>query len=107
MKPLVNDNDINTAPPPLDRGQKNPSDINLWTASEKYKNSALLFFYFIDIFVRYTSKKPENLANLVTKYQQRNGWSHKDLLRLCHVKTDKTTHNIIFRFNFTILISIY
>lgn len=34
----------------------------------------------------YTGKKPRGLAVAVTKYKQRNGWSHRDLFRLCHVK---------------------
>ncbi|EDO47247.1 predicted protein [Nematostella vectensis] len=34
----------------------------------------------------YDSKKGKNLANHVTKYKQRNGWSHKDMFRLCHIK---------------------
>jgi len=32
----------------------------------------------------YTSKDDEKLAMQVTKYAQRNGWSHRDLLRLAH-----------------------
>ncbi|CAJ0951042.1 unnamed protein product, partial [Mesorhabditis belari] len=40
----------------------------------------------------YTAKKPDQLAMAVTKYQQREGWSHRDLFRLSHpkvaVKTD-------------------
>lgn len=32
----------------------------------------------------YAGKKPDQLALQVTKYQQRNGWSHRDLLRLSH-----------------------
>lgn len=32
----------------------------------------------------YTSKSPLALAQQVTKYQQRDGWSHADLLRLAH-----------------------
>ena len=32
----------------------------------------------------YTEKEPKNLAYQVVKYQQRNGWSHRDLLRLSH-----------------------
>lgn len=34
----------------------------------------------------YNGKKPRGLAVAVTKYKQRNGWSHRDLFRLCHVK---------------------
>jgi 60 kDa SS-A/Ro ribonucleoprotein len=32
----------------------------------------------------YIDQKPEKLAEQVLKYQQRDGWSHKDVLRLCH-----------------------
>ena len=28
--------------------------------------------------------KPDNLARLVTKYKNREGWTHKDVLRLAH-----------------------
>ena len=34
----------------------------------------------------YTSKDAEQLGYQLAKYQQRDGWSHKDVLRLCHVK---------------------
>ncbi|KAG2461255.1 60 kDa SS-A/Ro ribonucleoprotein [Polypterus senegalus] len=34
----------------------------------------------------YNEKDPMALALAVTKYKQRNGWSHKDLLRLSHMK---------------------
>ena len=34
----------------------------------------------------YNSKDPKVLAEAVTKYKQRKGWSHTDLLRLAHVK---------------------
>jgi 60 kDa SS-A/Ro ribonucleoprotein len=34
----------------------------------------------------YNSKAPEQLAYQVVKYQQREGWSHRDLLRLSHAK---------------------
>jgi len=42
----------------------------------------------------YLTKDPKQLAVFVTKYQQRNGWSHKDLLRLSHTnpKENKGTH---------------
>lgn len=36
----------------------------------------------------YLSKSPKSLAMAVTKYQQRDGWSHRDLLRLCHLKAE-------------------
>lgn len=32
----------------------------------------------------YLSKKPEDVMYQVAKYRQRNGWSHKDMLRLSH-----------------------
>ncbi|XP_066548719.1 RNA-binding protein RO60 isoform X2 [Amia ocellicauda] len=34
----------------------------------------------------YNEKEAMSLALVVTKYKQRNGWSHKDLLRLSHMK---------------------
>jgi 60 kDa SS-A/Ro ribonucleoprotein len=34
------------------------------------------------------SKKPKQLAQHVTKYKQRNGWSHRDVLRLAHPKPE-------------------
>ncbi len=34
----------------------------------------------------YGAKTAEEFAREVTKYQQRDGWSHRDLLRLCHAK---------------------
>lgn len=36
------------------------------------------------------------LANQVVKYRQRDGWSHRDLLRLAHPKTEDTTRNAIY-----------
>jgi len=37
----------------------------------------------------YASKTPQEAAYQLTKYQQRNGWSHRDLLRLSHPKVDE------------------
>lgn len=37
----------------------------------------------------YTDKEPDALAYQLSKYQQRNGWSHRDLLRLAHPKVEK------------------
>jgi len=34
----------------------------------------------------YADKTPDSLAFQLVKYQQRNGWSHKDLFKLCHPK---------------------
>jgi len=42
----------------------------------------------------YTSKDPAKLAYQLVKYQQRNGWSHRDLLRLSHPKSPD--HNDLF-----------
>lgn len=43
----------------------------------------------------YTSKQPDKLAYEVIKYRQRDGWSHRDLLRLAHPK-GSAEHNAIF-----------
>lgn len=45
----------------------------------------------------YTNRKPEQLAYQVVKYQQRDKWAHRDLLRLAHVATDDATKQAIFR----------
>lgn len=36
----------------------------------------------------YLDKDPSQLAYQVVKYRQRGGWSHRDLLRLAHVKSE-------------------
>jgi 60 kDa SS-A/Ro ribonucleoprotein len=47
----------------------------------------------------YTERPADKLALQVVKYQQRDGWSHKDLLRLSHAKAETgTTHAAIFRY---------
>jgi len=38
-----------------------------------------------------------DLAYQAVKYQQRDGWSHRDLLRLAHPKPADDQHNVIFR----------
>jgi len=35
----------------------------------------------------YSEKDPEKLAYQLTKYRQRGGWSHRDVLRKCHMAT--------------------
>lgn len=46
----------------------------------------------------YTDKTPEDLAYQVTKYQQRNGWSHRDVLRLASPKPgDDPARAALFR----------
>lgn len=37
----------------------------------------------------YTLRKPDDLAYQALKYQQRNGWSHKDLLALAHLEPNE------------------
>ncbi|QEL15973.1 TROVE domain-containing protein [Limnoglobus roseus] len=44
----------------------------------------------------YVNKPVRDLAYQMTKYQQRDGWSHRDLLRLAHPKTDFTGRNDLF-----------
>jgi 60 kDa SS-A/Ro ribonucleoprotein len=44
----------------------------------------------------YTSQDPSSLAYGVVKYQQRNGWSHRDVLRLCHAKSESL--NPVFQY---------
>ena len=45
----------------------------------------------------YVSREAGDLALQVVKYQQRDGWSHGDLLRLAHPKTPSRDHEAIFR----------
>lgn len=45
----------------------------------------------------YNEKEPERLAFQVVKYQQRDGWSHRDLLRLAHPKPKTAQHKAIFK----------
>lgn len=45
----------------------------------------------------YLKKTPESLAYQVAKYQNRNGWSNRDLLRLAHPKTKDPLKNNIFK----------
>lgn len=46
----------------------------------------------------YTSKEINNLAYQLVKYQQREGWSHVDLLRLAHPQTPQSDYNNLFRY---------
>lgn len=44
----------------------------------------------------YNNRKPEQLAMQLIKYRQRNGWTHKDVLRLAHVKAkDNATNELL------------
>jgi len=42
--------------------------------------------------------KSVDVAYLITKYQNRNGWSHKDVLRLAHVKPIDEEHGFILNY---------
>lgn len=45
----------------------------------------------------YNGKPPKDLAYQVLKYQQRAGWSHRDVLRLCHAAPRSPAHGAIMR----------
>jgi 60 kDa SS-A/Ro ribonucleoprotein len=45
----------------------------------------------------YTDKDAARLALQAVKYQQRDGWSHRDLLRLAHIKAPTAEHQAIFQ----------
>ena len=45
----------------------------------------------------YLDQPVDRLANQAIKYQQRDGWSHRDLLRLAHPKTDDEARDATFR----------
>ncbi|GMR47678.1 hypothetical protein PMAYCL1PPCAC_17873, partial [Pristionchus mayeri] len=44
----------------------------------------------------YTSRTPEQLAMHITKYAQREGWSHKDLFRLSHPIAPKGENQLVY-----------
>ncbi|MFW5739184.1 MAG: TROVE domain-containing protein [Myxococcota bacterium] len=45
----------------------------------------------------YNQLPPQKLSLQVAKYAQRDGWSHRDLLRLSHPKAASATHNAVYR----------
>ena len=45
----------------------------------------------------YLEMPVDRLANQAIKYQQRDGWSHRDLLRLAHPKADSPSRDAILR----------
>src|SRR5438132_5605018 len=45
----------------------------------------------------YVSREADDLARQAVKYQQRDGWSHADLLRLAHPKAPSGQHDAVFR----------
>lgn len=46
----------------------------------------------------YTSKTVDRLAVQLLKYQSRNGWAHRDVLRLAHVKPSSEVQSNLFRY---------
>lgn len=46
----------------------------------------------------YTTQTPEALAYQVTKYAQRNGWAHRDALRLAHPKATDEARNALYAY---------
>jgi 60 kDa SS-A/Ro ribonucleoprotein len=45
----------------------------------------------------YVGREADDLARQAVKYQQRDGWSHRDLLRLAHPKAPSPQHDAAFR----------
>jgi len=45
----------------------------------------------------YVGREADDLAHQAVKYQQRDGWSHGDLLRLAHPKAPSVQHDAVFR----------
>ena len=45
----------------------------------------------------YVSREADELAHQAVKYQQRDGWSHADLLRLAHPKAPLIQQDAVFR----------
>lgn len=45
----------------------------------------------------YLNRPVDDVAYQAVKYRQRDGWSHRDLLRLAHPKTDDAAQNALFR----------
>jgi len=45
----------------------------------------------------YLDRSADELAHQAVKYQQRDGWSHSDLLRLAHPKAPTPEHDAVFR----------
>jgi len=46
----------------------------------------------------YTNKDMDRLAVQLLKYQSRNGWAHRDVLRLAHVKPTNEVQSNLFRY---------
>src|SRR5690606_19732215 len=46
----------------------------------------------------YTEPSLEKVAMQIVKYRQRNGWTHKDVLRLAHPRAKSPELNNLFRY---------
>lgn len=46
----------------------------------------------------YSTKSPQSLAYDLTKYRQRDGWSHRDVLRLAHPTPQNGHKNMLFKY---------
>jgi 60 kDa SS-A/Ro ribonucleoprotein len=46
----------------------------------------------------YTEKSPPSLAYQLLKYQARNGWSHRDAMRIAHPKAPSFEHDLLFKY---------
>lgn len=46
----------------------------------------------------YLNRREDKLATQLLKYQSRNGWSHRDVLRLAHTKPKSELQNSMFRY---------
>ena len=46
----------------------------------------------------YTARSPADLAYQLLKYQARDGWSHRDALRLAHPTPPSVEHDLLFRY---------
>jgi 60 kDa SS-A/Ro ribonucleoprotein len=54
----------------------------------------------------YVSREAADLAHQAVKYQQRDGWSHSDLLRLAHPKAPSPQHDAVFRWMLNVVDSL-
>jgi 60 kDa SS-A/Ro ribonucleoprotein len=46
----------------------------------------------------YLNRNEQSLAEQITKYQSRDGWSHRDILRLAHPQPKNEAQNAIFKY---------
>jgi 60 kDa SS-A/Ro ribonucleoprotein len=46
----------------------------------------------------YTAKPAKELTHQVLKYPSRDGWAHRDALRLAHPKAPTVAHDLVFRY---------